>query len=170
VGELRELKGIFPLVEALAIVRRPDGQPVRLVMAGDGPERARLEARIRHLGIEDRVALVGSQPARDVFARGRCAVVPSLAESLPYVVMEAAAAQLPVIATRVGGIAEIFGPTADSLIEPNSAQHLADAMQQVLADPGAAQAAMRARLEHISVEFSVGRMAGAIEGLYRSAT
>ena len=170
VGELRELKGIFPLVEALAIVRRPDGQPVRLVMAGDGPERARLEARIRHLGIEDRVALVGSQPARDVFARGRCAVVPSLAESLPYVVMEAAAAQLPVIATRVGGIAEIFGPTAGSLIEPNSAQHLADAMQQVLADPGAAQAAMRARLEHISAEFSVGRMAGAIEGLYRSAT
>lgn len=170
VGELRDLKGIFPLVEALAAVRRPDGQPARLVMAGDGPEGAALEARIRDLGIADRVDLVGSQPARSVFAQGRCAVVPSLAESLPYVVMEAAAAQLPVIATRVGGIAEIFGPTADSLIEPNSAQHLANAMKRVLADPDAAQAEMRARLEHISAGFSVERMAQAVEGLYRGAT
>ncbi len=170
VGELRELKGIFLLVEALALVTRPDGQPARLVMAGDGPERGALESRIRALNIADRVDLVGSQPARSVFARGRCAVVPSLAESLPYVVMEAAAAQLPVIATRVGGIAEIFGPTADSLIEPNSAKRLADAMGRVLADPDAVRAEMRARLVHIAAGFSVERMAGAIEGLYRGAT
>nr|WP_276511875.1 glycosyltransferase [Devosia subaequoris] len=170
VGELRNLKGIFPLVDALAQVTRPDGQPARLVMAGDGPGRSALEARIRALNIADRVDLVGSQPARSVFARGRCAVVPSLAESLPYVVMEAAAAQLPVIATRVGGIAEIFGPTADRLIEPNSAKRLADAMGRVLADPDGARSEMRARLVHIKAGFSVKRMAGAIEGLYRGAT
>lgn len=170
VGELRELKGIYPLVEALSMTARPDGQAVRLVMAGDGPDRGALEARIRELGIQDRVDLVGSQPAREVFARGRCAIVPSLAESLPYVVMEAAAAQLPVIATRVGGISEIFGPTADSLIEPNSVSQLADAMQKVLADPDAAKAEMVMRLEHVSAGFSVERMAGAIEALYRQAT
>ncbi len=170
VGELRELKGIFPLVEALALVSRPDGQPARLVIAGDGPERAALEARIRDLGIADRVDLVGSQPARSVFQQGRCAVVPSLAESLPYVVMEAAAAQLPVIATQVGGIGEIFGPTADSLIQPNSAQHLASSMKRVLADPDAAKAEMRARLAHVSAQFSVERMGGAIEDLYHRAT
>ncbi|WP_157289024.1 glycosyltransferase [Devosia marina] len=170
VGELRELKGIFPLVEALALVSRPDGQPARLVMAGDGPQRAALEARVRDLGIADRVDLVGSQPARSVFQRGRCAVVPSLAESLPYVVMEAAAAQLPVIATQVGGIAEIFGPTADSLIKPNSAQHLASSMKRILADPDAAKVEMHARLAHVSAQFSVERMAGAIEDLYHRAT
>ena len=62
-------------------------------------------------------------------------MVPSLAESLPYVVLEAAAAQLPVIATRVGGIAEIFGPTAASLVPANDAAALAAAMQAALDDP-----------------------------------
>lgn len=170
VGELRALKGIFPLVEALAKVVRPDGRPARLVMAGDGPDRAALEERIAQLGIGGRVELVGSKPARSVFARGRCAVVPSLAESLPYVVMEAAAAQLPVIATRVGGIAEIFGPTATSLIEPNNAERLAEAMTRVLADPEGANAEMHKRLDHIVAGFSVERMAGQIEQLYLEAT
>jgi glycosyltransferase involved in cell wall biosynthesis len=169
VGELRSLKGIFPLVEALAQVVRPDGTPANLVMAGDGPDRQALEERIGELDLSNRVALVGSRPARDVFAMGRIAVVPSLAESLPYVVMEAAAAQLPVISTRVGGIAEIFGPTADALIAPDNAENLASAMQAALTDPAGASAQMRIRLDHVKSEFSVGRMTKAIEALYRQA-
>lgn len=169
VGELRDLKGIFPLVEALARVNRPDGKPARLIMAGDGPDRAALETRIAELGLTDRVTLVGSRPAREVFAMGRTAVVPSLAESLPYVVMEAAAARLPVISTRVGGIAEIFGPTADRLIPPADAQALAAAMTEVLANPERADAEMRIRLKHVEAEFSVTRMADAIQALYHAA-
>lgn len=169
VGELRSLKGIFPLVEALARVSRPDGSPANLVMAGDGPDRIGLERLIGQLGLDDRVKLVGSRPAREVFAMGRIAVVPSLAESLPYVVMEAAAAQLPIIATRVGGIAEIFGPTADQLIAPDDAEALAVAMHDMLANPAEAARVMRARLAHVQAGFSVARMAGAIEALYRSA-
>lgn len=169
VGELRDLKGIFPLVEALARVRRPDGTPADLVMAGDGADRAALEARIAELGLGDRVRLVGSRPARAVFAMGRNAVVPSLAESLPYVVMEAAAARLPVISTQVGGIGEIFGPTADGLIPPGDAEALARAMTNVLADPAGAQQEMRVRLAHIEAKFSVARMAETIEALYRAA-
>lgn len=167
VGELRDLKGIFPLVEALAKVRRADGIPASLVMAGDGPDRAALEARIDSLGLASRVKLVGSRPAREVFAMGRIAVVPSLAESLPYVVMEAAAARLPVISTQVGGIAEIFGPTAASLIPAGDADRLADAMSRALADLEAAKAEMETRLGHIEAEFSVSRMTDAIEALYR---
>ncbi|MHA6298946.1 glycosyltransferase [Devosia sp. CAU 1758] len=170
VGELRALKGIFPLVEALAHVVRPDGTPARLVMAGDGPDRQALEALIEQLGLSDRVALVGSRPAREVFAMGLCTVVPSLAESLPYVVMEAAAAQLPVISTRVGGIAEIFGPTADRLVSPGDPLALAAAMNAALADPAEAERDMRVRLAHVRSEFAVDRMAGAIESLYRDAT
>lgn len=166
VGELRELKGIFPLVEALASVSRADGQPANLVMAGDGPDREALEQRIATLGLVHRVTLVGSRPAREVFAMGRIAVVPSLAESLPYVVMEAAAACLPVISTRVGGIAEIFGPTADRLIEPGNSEVLATAMQAALSDPDDAQRDMQQRLGHIQSEFSVQRMTDAIEALY----
>ena len=166
VGELRDLKGIHVLIDALAGVQRPDGTPATLVMAGDGPGRAALVEQIAQRGLQDRVELAGAQPARAMFARGRCAVVPSLAESLPYVVLEAAAAQLPVISTRVGGIPEIFGPTADALIPAGDAVALQQAMQHVLDDPQAAAAEMQSRLVHIAEAFSLARMAGAIEALY----
>jgi glycosyltransferase involved in cell wall biosynthesis len=169
VGELRALKGIFPLVEALAKVRRPDGAAPRLIMAGEGGDRAAIESRIAELGLTGRVQLVGSQPARKVFAMGRCVVVPSLAESLPYVVLEAAAAQLPVIATRVGGIPEIFGDTAGSLVDANNAEALAAAMQRFLDDPAQAEAEMRQRLSRIESGFSVQRMTDSIERLYLAA-
>lgn len=167
VGELRELKGIFPLAEAMAGLKRRDGAAATLVMAGDGPQRAELEERIAALGLGSRIELVGSQPARAMFARGRAAVLPSLAESLPYVVLEATAAQLPVITTSVGGIPEIFAGTTETLVPPGDAGALAAAMQAVLDRPGAAQAEMRKRLERVATEFSLDTMVSRIEALYR---
>lgn len=166
VGELRDLKGVHVLIDALADVRRPDGQPATLVMAGDGGAREALEAQIARLGLAERVRLLGAQPARPTFTKGQIAVVPSLAESLPYIVLEAAAAQLPVISTRVGGIPEIFGPTADSLVPANDPVALRRAMQGALDDAGAAQSEMHRRLEHIEQHFSLATMAGSIEALY----
>ncbi|MEO5808150.1 glycosyltransferase family 4 protein [Devosia sp.] len=166
VGELRSLKGIFTLVEALDGAIRPDGTPATLMLAGDGTERDVLVAAIAAHGLTDRITMPGAQPARAMFARGRCAVVPSLAESLPYVVLEAAAANLPVISTQVGGIGEIFGPTASSLVPPNNAVALRAAMQRFLDDPAVARTEMQMRLAHVSAEFSVARMAGSIEALY----
>ncbi len=168
VGELRGLKGIYPLADALREVRRADGTPANLVMAGDGPERAEFERYLAERDLSGRVKLLGSKPAREVFPLGRVAVVPSLAESLPYVVMEAAAANLPVIATRVGGIPEIFGPTADALVPANDGPALARAMQAALDHPDEAQASMRTRLAHIEAGFSIATMASAIEALYRA--
>lgn len=167
VGELRDLKGVFVLIDALAGVTRPDGMPARLVMAGDGPAKADLQSRIAATGLAERVTLAGVQPARAMFARGFCAVVPSLAESLPYVVLEASAARLPVIATRVGGIPEIFGPTATSLIPANDAPALRKAMQGVLDRPDEALAEMEARLQHVQESFSLQRMTDRIESLYQ---
>jgi glycosyltransferase involved in cell wall biosynthesis len=166
VGELRELKGIHVLIEALAGVTRPDGKPATIEMAGDGSSREALVAQIARLGVTDRVVLLGAQPARPSFARGKVAVVPSLAESLPYIVLEAAAAQLPVISTRVGGIAEIYGPTAASLVPANDAVALRAAMQAALDDPRAAEAEMQTRLAYIAEHFSLARMADRIEALY----
>jgi glycosyltransferase involved in cell wall biosynthesis len=168
VGELRDLKGIHILVEALAGVTRPDGAPATLVMAGDGGSRLALEAQIAQLGLGERVTLLGAQPARPTFARGRIAVVPSLAESLPYIVLEAAAAQLPVISTRVGGIPEIYGPTEHSLVPANDVTALRGAMQAALDHPEAARAEMQARLEYVAEHFSLAHMAGSIEALYFS--
>ncbi|HHY50322.1 MAG TPA: glycosyltransferase family 4 protein, partial [Alphaproteobacteria bacterium] len=167
IGEFRELKGIHYLLEALTDVTASDGRPATLVMAGGGPDFDRFKAEIGVLGLETRVTLVGVRPARAVLPQGRIAVVPSLAESLPYVVLEAAAAGLPVIATRVGGIPEIFGPTADSLVPPADTAGLRAAMQAALDAPQAARREAEARLAHIRSEFSIARMTDAIEALYR---
>ncbi|SFV34857.1 Glycosyltransferase involved in cell wall bisynthesis [Devosia crocina] len=167
VGELRDLKGIFPLIEAMTRLRRPDGDAATLVMAGDGPQRSALEARIAELSLGDRVRLVGSQPARSVFAQARFAVVPSLAESLPYVVMEATAARLPVVATHVGGIPEICDGTTDTLVTPGDAEALRRAMQAMLDQPEMAEAEMEKRLARVRAQFSVETMVERIAALYR---
>lgn len=167
IGEFRELKGIRYLLEALVEVRGPGGRPATIVMAGDGPEMPAFKALIAQLGLADRVTLLGAHPARPTLAMGRVAVVPSLAESLPYVVLEAAAAGRPVIATRVGGIPEIFGPMAGSLVAPADSPALRRAMQSVLDDPAAAEAEMQVLLDHIRQGFSLARMADQIESLYR---
>jgi glycosyltransferase involved in cell wall biosynthesis len=85
------------------------------------------------------------------------------------VVLEAAAATRPVIATRVGGIPEIFGPTADHLLVPGDAGALTTALQGFLAHPAAAEEESQLRLAHIRSAFSLGRMADEIEALYRQA-
>lgn len=168
VGELRDLKGIHVLAEALVGVTRPDGTEATLVMAGDGASRGALEAQIDQLGLTGRVTLLGAQPARPSFAKGRIAVVPSLAESLPYVVLEAAAAQLPVIATNVGGIPEIFGPTSGKLVAANDVAALRGAMQAALDDPALTRAEMEQRLGHVRSHFSLSTMTEAIETLYNA--
>ena len=167
IGEFREMKGIHYLIDALAEVRGPGGRPATMVMAGDGPDMASAKAQIVRLGLQDRITLLGAKPARPTLALGRCEVVPSLAESLPYVILEAASAARPVIATNVGGIAEIFGPTAGSLIPPADGAALRRSMQAFMDDPAAADAEMRQRLDYIRDRFSLRHMVDQIEALYR---
>lgn len=169
VGELRRLKGLHVLLEALADVKRPDGSPATLHVVGDGPDRPAFEAQSEAQGTADRVTFAGAGSAREAFRHGRCAVVPSLAESLPYIVMEAAAAGLPVIATRVGGIPEIFGPTSGSLVPAGNSGALRQALQAFVDSPSSAGSEAEARLAFIREHFAVTRMADAIEGRYLSA-
>lgn len=167
IGEFRDLKGIHYLLEALVGVTNKVGRPATLAMAGGGPDFDRFKAEIEALGLGDRVTLLGVRPARKVLPMGRIIVVPSLAESLPYVVLEAAAAGIPVIATRVGGIPEIFGPTASGLVPPGDSAALQAAMQAALDSPEDAADSAATRLVHIRREFSIDRMTDSIEALYR---
>ena len=166
IGEFRELKGVRYLLQALTGIRS-DGRPATLVMAGGGPDMDMFRQLVATLGLGDRVELAGVRPAREMFGRGRVVVVPSLAESLPYVVLEAAAAGRPVIATKVGGIPEIFGPTAESLVPPADTPALVRAMQAALVSPAEAEAEATRRLAFIRHRFSVAHMADEIEALYR---
>ncbi len=103
------------LIQAIATLAR-SGQPVTATIVGDGPDRDAFEAAVTAHHLDDAVKFVGAMPARAAFALGRLLVVPSRAESLPYIVLEAAAAGLPMIATRVGGLPEIFGADAPELV------------------------------------------------------
>ncbi|HZY67502.1 MAG TPA: glycosyltransferase family 4 protein [Devosia sp.] len=169
IGEFRDIKGIRFLMEALGNLRRPDGRPATIAMAGGGAEFELWQRHIAEHNLSDRVELLGVRPAREALRRGNVLVVPSLAESLPYVILEGTAAGRQVISTTVGGIAEIFGPTAGSLVPPADASALAAAMQRALDDPAGAQGEAAQRLAYVGPRFSVAHMTDRIETLYREA-
>jgi glycosyltransferase involved in cell wall biosynthesis len=135
VGELRPGKGLETLIDALALLRRDRQVRLTLLLVGSGASQGQLQARARAAGVWDSMAFVPAQPIREALGRGRVMVMPSHAESLPYVILEAAAAAQPLVATRVGGIPEILGPLADELIAPADATALAEAILGKLAEP-----------------------------------
>ena len=169
VGEIRHLKGIHILLQALVETRGTEGNEASLIIAGGGPDEERIVRQIDELGLGERVKMAGVKPARQIFEQARTVVVPSLAESLPYVVLEAAAAKKPLIATRVGGIAEIFGPTAPSLLPAGDAKALQGAMQANMRHPEKAMDEAKIRLEWVKERFSVEKMVNDIESTYQEA-
>lgn len=167
-GMLRDLKGVDVLIEALATLAAT-GRKVTATIVGDGPDEPRYRSRVSELGLADLVRFRPSTPARTAFALGRCIVVPSRAESMPYVVLEAIGAGLPMIATSVGGIPEIFGSSSDDLVPPGDPVALAAAMMRTLDDPGSAAQRATALKAHIGQEFSRSTMASKIESVYRAS-
>src|SRR5215475_15069242 len=128
VGEFRRIKGADLLIDAVARLHA-DGKPVTLTLAGDGEEMAALKAQVERLGLSHSVRFIGHVKARYGFSKGKVLVVPSRGDSMPYVVIEAGAAGIPMIAADVGGIPEIFGPHKDALFAPNIAAAIADAIE-----------------------------------------
>ena len=170
VGELRSAKGIDTLIDALAILTRRHNEAHRLILVGSGPDRGSLEAQAQALGIGDQVSFPGAMPARDAFALGRTLVVPSRAESLPYIVLEAAGAQVPMVATDVGGIGEIFGPYRNRLISANDPGRLANALEGALeADPALVRQQSADLAAFVSKRFTIATMADAVIAGYRDA-
>jgi glycosyltransferase involved in cell wall biosynthesis len=168
VGELRTVKAIDTLIEALATLKRA-GRLVRATIAGEGPEGPQLKALTQSLGLADQIRFVGHRPAREAFAMGKILIMPSRAESLPYVVLEAAAAGMPIIATRVGGIPEIFGPQACLLIPADDVAALAGAIAAALDNPAELWRVARAINARVREDFSVRAMVEGGLAAYREA-
>jgi glycosyltransferase involved in cell wall biosynthesis len=168
VGEFRHIKGADLLVDAVARLRA-GGKPVTLTLAGDGEETEALKAQVQKLGLGDLVRFIGHVKARDGFARGRLLVVPSRGDSMPYVVIEAGAAGIPMVAAKVGGIPEIFGPHTDALFAPNAVGAMATAIQAAIDDPAAASARASALRERIFLHFSQNTMVEGVIAGYREA-
>jgi len=96
-------------------------------------------------------------------------VVPSRAESFPYVVLETAAAGKPMIATRVGGIPEIFGTLSDALVPADDVNALAAAIARTLDDPGAAEALAQRLQTSVAGAFTVRTMVDGVMAAYQTA-
>jgi len=168
VGELRVLKGVAVLIEALSLLAR-EGREVSATIVGEGPDRAAFEALVAARGLRGAVAFVGARPARAGFALGSLLVVPSLAESLPYIVLEAAAAAVPFIATRVGGVPEILGLYSAELVAPNDPAALARAIAQALREPAAKRLAGARTQARVREAFSIDAMTEAVLAAYADA-
>jgi glycosyltransferase involved in cell wall biosynthesis len=168
VGEFRHIKGADLLIEAVTRLRA-DGKSVMLTLAGDGEELAALKAQVQKHGLSDAVRFVGHVKARYGFSKGGVLVVPSRGDSMPYVVIEAAAAGIPMVAANVGGIPEIFGSHTDALFAPNMVGAMADAIENAINDPAAALVRAKSLRERVLVHFSQEAMVEGVLAGYRDA-
>jgi glycosyltransferase involved in cell wall biosynthesis len=171
IGELRHLKGVDVLLHALAQVQlsQPKGRTLTATIVGDGPDAGQFKALSYRLGLDRTVNFTGAMPAAKAFPLGRVLAMPSRAESFPYIVLEAAAAAIPLIATRVGGIPEITEGTDTPLIQPDDAFALAASLERTFADlPAARQRAMRLQ-QAVAQRFTVDVMTTAILAMYHAA-
>jgi glycosyltransferase involved in cell wall biosynthesis len=156
-------KGLGTLLDAAALV--PD---VVFAIAGEGDERSMLETRIRQLGLEGRVRILGQRddiPA--LLASCDLFVLPSLFEGLPLSILEAMAAGKPVIATAVPGTREAVREGETGLLfPPGDAPALACAVTSILADQGFAARLGRAGQVRVRQEFSAEIMTRQVEAVY----
>jgi glycosyltransferase involved in cell wall biosynthesis len=167
-GELRPVKGIDLLLNAIADLRK-QGRTITATLVGDGPDREALQAQATQLGLGDMVHFTGAMPGFKALPLGRIMVVPSRAESLPYVVLETAAGGKPLITTKVGGIPEIYGPLTDTLVPPNDAPALAAAIARVLDHPDKTAELARQLRERVASLFSVESMVDGVIEAYQTA-
>ena len=171
-GRLAEQKGQLLLVEASARLR-DRGADFELVIVGDGPMREELEQLIDRLGLRDRVRITGfldNRAVRRELEAARALVLPSFAEGLPVVIMEAMALGRPVIATYIAGIPELVEPGRNGwLIPAGAVEPLVEAMAEALAagpdelDRMGRDGAARAALQHDAAT-EAGKLAALIAG------
>ena len=168
VGRLCEQKGQLRLLEALG---RLDGVPFEMVLAGDGPMRAEIEREIERLDLRGRVQVTGwisNEAVRKHILEARALVLPSFAEGLPVVLMEALALGRPVVSSYVAGIPELVENGVNGWLVPaGSVQALTEALREVLATPVERLAAMgQAGTRRVAVLHDASREAAQLALLF----
>jgi colanic acid/amylovoran biosynthesis glycosyltransferase len=158
VGRLAGVKGLPILLEALAKLkeRHPD---IHLNVAGDGPDRARLEEQARRLGVADNVTFLGyqsQQQIRELLARTDVFVMTSFAEGVPVVLMEAMAAEVAVVATRIAGIPELVEDGVSGLlVPPADAAAVVGGVEELLNDSALRSQFGQAGRQKVEQEFNI---------------
>jgi glycosyltransferase involved in cell wall biosynthesis len=159
VGRIEPVKGIDAAIRALADPAAPPNAQLHVI--GSGPQRAQLECLTKELRLEDRVAFHGFRNnSYDYVAHADALLMPSLHEGLPYTALEAMALRTPIIASRVGGLAEALehGRTA-LLIPPKQPGKLAGAIAELASSPALADRLRNEAWEDVTKRFSARAMA-----------
>lgn len=172
VGRLCEQKGQLLLVEAVSLLASK-GLNFELVLAGDGEMRPEIEALIKQRKLQDKVVITGwisSDKVREEILASRALVLPSFAEGLPVVIMEAMALRRPVLTTYVAGIPElVLDKTCGWLFAAGDVQALADAIEQFLSTPADALQAMGdAAYQRVIARHSIDAEAFKLGELFRA--
>ena len=171
VGSLQPHKGHAQLLQAVAALPERD-RSGSLILAGEGPERARLEALAASLGLGGMVRFLGERAdVRSLLPAFDLMVAPSIGrEGLGVAVLEAMDAGIPVVASRVGGLPEVvIDRTTGILVPEGDVKALAAAMQAVLSDPAQARALGEAGRRRVEDEFRAAAMVRRIESIYEGA-
>ena len=168
IGEFRQLKGIGILIDAMAQLHRA-GRAVTASLVGYGPEQTEFASQAERLGLAQAIRFMPAMPARKAQALGRVMVVPSRAESLPYVVLEAAASAKTLIATNVGGIPEIYGSLTNTLVPPQDTAALAAAIVWSLDHPADAADIAQKLSARVAASFSCHAMVDGVMAGYQVA-
>lgn len=165
---LYEKNGVEYLVRALPHIQRE--LEVEVMLVGDGPERPRLEALARELGVADRVQFLGARPNHEMpalYATAEVAVFPSLMEATSVAALEAMSCGLPVAASRVGGLPEIVDETNGTLFNPADPRDLAERVLALLRRPDLAAAGEEGR-RRVVAHWSLERLARRHLEIYRT--
>ena len=170
VGRLAGVKGVPILLQAMAELA-PDMPDLKLTLIGDGPDRAELETKSRDLGLNDRCDFVGyksQSEVADALSESAVFVLPSFAEGVPVVLMEAMAAGLPVLTTQIAGIPELVeNGVSGTLVPPGDTQALTRALKDLLS-PSTDRAAMgQAGRSKVTQEFNIKTEAAKLSALFQ---
>jgi colanic acid/amylovoran biosynthesis glycosyltransferase len=167
-GRLVERKGHRFLLEAIAGL-----EGIELVIAGDGPERENLAGLTENLGVADRVefaGVVGQDEALYLYHRADVFCLPSLAEGLPTVLIEAMACGVPVVSTRIDGVPELVSDGEDGLLcEAGDPGALASPLRRLAADPAERERLGRAGRAKVERLHDLDGQAGALLELFSEA-
>ena len=168
IGRLSKEKGFDILLNAVKQVAETHHH-VKLLILGEGGERNDLEATVERLGLGERVLMPGYvKDAKQYLPLFGLFALPSLTEGLPMVILEAMAAGVPIVATRVGGLPDVLGNgEAGSLVEPGNVDALRDGLLKVLDNPENARMKAVTARQRVSDRYSSHSMAASYLEIYR---
>lgn len=177
VGRLMETKGFHILIKAIARLRE-QGRDISCIIAGDGPDAERLQRLINERRLADRISLLGRVQPEDLLAyyrRARVLAMPCCIrngdlDGIPTVLMEAMAMEIPVVASRVGGIPELVRHEETGLlVDPDDPEALAEALARLLEDQELSRRLAKAGRDLVISQFNLHHNVKQLMGLFTDA-